>query len=79
MKPLRDTGVYCLGLTPFQYTVRLLAGHPMVCALLMPKNLGSERITGPQAYITHQGVIGISEGLTVYQQEDLMFTGRYNT
>jgi hypothetical protein len=75
-QPLYERGIYCLGLTPYQYTVRA-TGRGEVPCLLMPEWPDNARIGGPVMYVLPDGRLGRTEGITGLTVGVLHFTGRY--
>lgn len=77
-KALADGAIYCLSMTPYQYVARHTE-HQYIAWVLVPLNAENRLIGGPNAYVTHEGRIGVREGLTDWNASDLLYTGRHQT
>lgn len=74
---LKDGGIYCLALTPYQYAVHAVSQQYTHLAYILAPQLVGTINEAPEAFLLHDGSLVTREGYTGYTASDLDFTGRY--
>lgn len=82
MKQLREHGIYCLALTPYQYTARRIPDKPVyrtanIAWVLIPVHPDHALLGGPILFVNNAGMLLRAEGTLAATVDSLDFTGRY--